>query len=41
MIYDLNGVSTFRGIVVVKALGSFGFWYCEGFPDSVMFVESQ
>lgn len=41
MLYDFSGVSTFRGIVVVKAVGSFRFWYCGGFPDSVMFLESK
>lgn len=40
-IYDFNGISTFRGIAVVKGKGRFGFWYREGFTDSVMFEERR
>lgn len=40
MIYNFKGVNTFRGILVIKVMGHFGFWYCGVFPDSVVFVES-
>lgn len=41
MICDFKGVNTFRGILVIRVMGHFGFRYCGFFPDSVVFAESQ